>query len=249
MIKESCGWKELGLRRVAIGAAAAALSLLVPAGCGSSSRTAIASSSTQTGGPLRQAGALHISGSDGRTIVVGFRLGPLLYSDEGTPPKSALKACGAESPEVLRQMVFSKGVMTATFTKGRSITDYRLAPLEFVSGNPWHGRTAIWGGGSWQCSESFETVLKRKQPQVFPFWVLSQGLGPGQSRMPRADLDTWRFTEFPVLPDSAFRATGPGAAACSVAGHSEQRLALYARAPFKSVGPGDRRMTCRPPGS
>lgn len=220
--------------------------LIAIAGCGSSSDSVSQSSQGESGGPLKNVGTLKISGSDGRTIAVNFQLGPLLYSDEGAPPVAVLKACGASSAEALRRTVFSKGKMTVTFVKGPSITDYRLSPSEIVTGDGWKGETAIQVGKSWFCQESNETLLKRKQPQTYQFWVLSQVLSGGERQVPKSELDTWHFGEFPVLPDSVFHATGPGASVCSAAGHSEEHVMLYAHPPFKISGSTGRSMICRP---
>lgn len=191
-------------------------------------------------------GTLKISGSDGRTIAVNFQLGPLLSSDEGTPPTAVLKACGASSAEALRRTVFSKGKETVTFIKGPSITDYRLSPPEFVTGDGWSGETAIQIGKGWQCQETGEILLKRKQPHTYRFWVLSQVLRDGEQQVPKSELDSWRFGEFPVLPDSVFHATGPGASVCSAEGHDREHVMLYARPPFKISGPTGKPMVCRP---
>lgn len=221
--------------------------LIAIAGCGSSSDSASPSSHDEPGGPLENVGTLKISGSDGRTIAVHFQLGPLLYSDEGTPPEAALKACGASSAEALRRTVFSKGKMAVALVKGPSITDYRLSPSELVTGEGWNGETAIQVGKSWKCQETGETLLKKKQqPQTFRFWVLSRVLSGGQRQVPKSELDTWRFGEFPVLPDSVFHATGPGASACSAEGRDREHLMLYARPPFKIPGPTGEPMICRP---
>jgi hypothetical protein len=220
--------------------------LIAIAGCGGSSDSVSQPSHDETGGPLKNVGTLKISGSDGRTIAVNFQLGPLLYSDEGRPPEAVLKACGASSAEALRKTVFSKGKVTVTFVKGPSITDYRLPPFEFVTGDGWNGETAIQVGKSWQCQETNETLLKRKQPQTYRFWVLSQVLSGGKRQVPKSELDTWRFGEFPVLPNSVFHATGPGASVCSAEGHDREHVMLYARPPFKISGPTGGPMTCRP---
>lgn len=221
--------------------------LVAIAGCGSSSDSTLSSSHGKSGGPLKNVGTLKISGSDGRTIAVNFQLGPLLYSDEGTAPEGALKACGASSPKALRETVFSKGKMTVALVKGPSITDYRLSPAEFVAGDGWSGVTAIQVGKAWTCAETGEVLLKRKQqPQTFPFWVLSQVLSGGERQVPKSELNTWRFGEFPVLPDSVFHATGPGASACPAEGHNEEHLMLYARPPFKVSGPAGEPLICRP---
>jgi hypothetical protein len=220
--------------------------LVVIAGCGSSSDSTSSSSHGESGGPLKNVGTLRISGSDGRTIAVNFQLGPLLYSDEGTPPKAVLKACGASSAAAVRKTVFSKGKMTVDLVKGPSITDYRLSPTEFVTGDGWNGETAIQVGTSWKCEETGEVLLKRKQqPQTFRFWVLSQVLSGGQRHVPKSELDTWRFGEFPVLPDSVFHATGPGASVCPAEGHDREHVMLYGRPPFKISGPTGGPMVCR----
>jgi hypothetical protein len=216
------------------------------AGCGGSSDGTTSSSHGESGGPLKNVGTLKISGSDGRTIAVNFQLGPLLYSDEGTPPKAVLKACGASSAEALRRTVFSKGKMTVTFVKGPSITDYRLSPFEIVAGDGWKGVTAIQVGKSWLCQETNETLLKKQQPQISRFWVLSQVLGGGERQVPKSELDTWRFGEFPVLPNSVFHATGPGASVCSAEGQNKEHVMLYARPPFKISDPTGKPMVCRP---
>jgi hypothetical protein len=221
--------------------------LVAIAGCGSSSDSTSSSSRGESGGPLKNVGTLKISGSDGRTIAVNFQLGPLLYSDEGTPPEAALKACGASSAEALRKTVFSMGKMTVTLVKGPSITDYRLSPAEFVTGDGWNGATAIQVGKSWKCQETGETLLKKRhQPHTFRFWVLSRVLSGGERQVPKSELDTWRFGEFPVLPDSVFHATGPGASVCSTEGHANEHVMLYARPPFKISGPTGGPMICRP---
>jgi hypothetical protein len=137
--------------------------------------------------------------------------------------------------------------MTVTLVKGPSITDYRLSPAEFVTGDGWNGAAAIQVGKSWKCQETGETLLKKKhQPQTFRFWVLSQVLSGGERQVPKSELDTWHFGEFPVLPDSVFHATGPGASVCSAAGHNEEHVMLYARPPFKISGSTGGAMICRP---
>lgn len=232
--------------RVVVTVVAMIACLIAIAGCGGSSDSASLSSHDEPGGLLKNVGTLKISGSDGRTIAVNFQLGPLLYSDEGTPPQAVLKACGASAAEALRKTVFSKGKMTVTFLKGPSITDYRLAPTEMVTGSGWNGVTAIQVGKNWLCQETNETLLKRKQPQTYRFWVLSQVLSNGEQQVPKPQLDSWHFGEFPVLPGSAFHATGPGASACPAEGHEREHVMLYAHPPFKIPGPTGKPMICRP---
>lgn len=232
--------------RAAVTVMAMTVSLIAIAGCGGSSDSASLSSHGESGGPLANVGTLKISGSDGRTIAVNFQLGPLLYSDEGTPPQAVLKACGASSAEALRRTVYSKGKMTVTLVKGPSITDYPLSPPELVTGDAWNGETAIQAGKGWLCQETAETLLKKQQPQTYRFWVLSQVLSGGEQRVPKSELNTWRFGEFPVLPDSVFHVTGPGASVCAAEGNDREHVMLYARPPFKISGPTGEPMVCRP---
>lgn len=228
-------------------AALAAICLVAISGCGGSADSVSLSSHDDLGGPLKNVGTLKISGSDGRTIAVRFQLGPLLYRDEGTPPQAVLKACGV-SDGALRRTVFSKGRMTVTFLKGPSITDYRLSSSELVTGAGWEGETAIQIGKNWVCQETVETLLKRKQPQAYRFWTFSQVLSGNEQQVPKSVLATWHFGEFRVLPDSIFRASGPGASVCSGEGHTSEHLMLYAQPPFKTSGPAGQ-MICRPPES
>lgn len=220
--------------------------LIAIAGCGSSTDSTSLASHEEPDGPLKNVGTLKISGSDGRTIAVNFHLGPLLYRNEGAPPQAVLKACGVDSPEALRGIVFSKGKMTVTMVKGRSITDYRLSPAGLVTGDTWHGMSAIYAGGTWRCDVGPETVLHRNKPQTFSFWILSQVLIEGERRVPKTTLSSWRFGQFPVLPDSAFRAVGPGATVCLVADHEREHLMLYGRKPFRISGITGPPVSCRP---
>jgi hypothetical protein len=196
-------------------------------GCGGSSDSTSLASQSARGGPLSRVGALTASGSEGRVVSAAYRLGPLLYSKEGSPPQAVLKACGVD-PSALANTVFSRGEITATFVEGPTIADFRFSPHESVDGQSYRGVTAFDVSGNWLCGGEFETILKRGAPKSFRFWIVSEVLSDAEPEVSKANLNTWHFVLIPVLAHPTFRATGAGAANCDYRGDDDM-LMLYAR--------------------
>jgi hypothetical protein len=185
------------------------------------------------GGPLKKVGTITASDGEGTTFRERFKLGPLLYRQEGTPPEAVLEACGANYASTIGQTVFSRGVVTISYSEGSLTELVPIVPNETVSGEGYLGITAYKVEGIWQCQDTFSLSFEPEESKTFPIWVLSQVLSNAEPEVSEAALNSWRFTPLESTPYPLVSTSGPGAARCPSDTGEEDTLRLYARPPFK----------------
>ena len=93
--------------------------------------------------PLANVGTLTASDGEGTSFAESFRLGPLLYSSEGTPPSVVLDACGANYSTTIDQAVYSRGEVAISYREGGLATTVPIVPNETVNGDGYLGVTAF----------------------------------------------------------------------------------------------------------
>lgn len=206
-----------------------------------------AAAEESVGLPLTDVGTLTASDEEGTTFTARYKLGPLLYSQEGTPSETVLDACGANYTTTIQETVFSRGEVTITYQEGSLATTLPLVPTETVSGEAYGGITAFQVDGQWQCGlEAIVLSFEPGETKRLPIWILSQVLNNAEPEVSEAALTTWRFTppEFTTYP--VVSASGPGAARCPSETGEEDMLMLYARPPFEGLNAYGNPVMCRP---
>jgi hypothetical protein len=195
------------------------------------------------GGPLADVGTITESDGEGTTFSDRYRVGPLMYSEEVTPPEEVLEACNLNYPTELATSVFAHGEVTLTYQEGTLPTEVSLGSVtgpvvqevyngEVESGNL-NNLTAFRISGEWSCtSTSLGIEFQQGESQTLPFWVIvPRVLSNAQPRIPASVFNTWYFEAIgPYLGSRTVKTSGPGAALCEGAyGVEEHLLFLYNR--------------------
>jgi len=208
-------------------------------------------------------GTIEQSGPDG-ALSTRYLLGPIIYGPHLGPPEAALEACNrrfaeegigedyADPNRTKKQTAYSPGRMLVTYRHGTLPVPLSIDPDAIVqSSRQWSGITSVRVGGTWHCAEGpVETTLQPGHTAAYDFWVLSDVLSHGRTRVPHYVADSWQFEPEGIGADlvgeaSTVRTSGPGSARCN----REEILRLYARLPFKVQSefgaPGDT-VACTP---
>lgn len=194
-------------------------------------------SESEPGGPLANVGTITESDGEGTTFSDRYRVGPLTYSNESTPPEEVLEACNRNYPNELATSVFARGEVTLTYQEGTLPTEVNIGGevQEVYNGAPESGQldnaVAVQVDGQWLCTTAIE--FQQGESQTLPIWVIvSRVLSNAQPRVPASVFNTWYF-EFigpPFPPDRSVKTSGPGAGLCKEAyGVEEHLLFLYNR--------------------
>lgn len=203
-------------------------------------------SQAESGGPLTSVGTITGSPEKGTTFSDDYRVGPLLYSKEGSPPEEVLDACNVNNSTAIASSVFARGQVTITYQEGTLPTEVGVGSLERVvqevdrGEEPGEGQlpslVAFHAGGEWWCSStSFVLHFQPRESQTFPIWVIAaQVLSNAQPRVPASRLNAWYFNPIgpPLEVDGGSVITrGPGAGWCEeeTVGGKVERLFLYNR--------------------
>lgn len=201
---------------------------------------------SEPGGPLADVGT--ITGSDGKgtTFSNRYRVGPLLYSSEGTPPDEVLEACNLNYPTLVAGSVFARGQIIMTYQEGTLPTEAGLGSAETIVQEINRGEeygegelnsaVAFRAGNEWLCRTQLSFEFQPGESQTLPIWIIvPQVLSNAQPRLPASAYNKWYFSL--LGPHFATGATGPkltthgpGATSCESAyGTEEQLLFLYNR--------------------
>lgn len=195
----------------------------------------------EVGGPLSSVGTMTGSDGHGTTFRDDYRLGPLLYSNEGTPPETVLNACRINDPTQIASSVFARGQVTTTYQEGSLPIAVGLVSWEeLAQGLDAEGEqlfliTAFRLDGEWRCNSETEfgaTIeFQPDESQTVPIWVIGpQVLTNAQPRVPASELNTWYFKFLgSQYGASSLTIHGPGAASCGEGLGEEERLLLYNR--------------------
>jgi hypothetical protein len=184
----------------------------------------------EVGGPLAYVGTMTESDGKGTTFRNEVSLGPLLYSEEGTPPEAVLDACNLNYSSVIASSVYARGELTATYLEGRLPLTFPLSYYEYVAGEVLT-RPAIEVDGEWMCMDENEMYLEFQsgESQTHPFWLIMPVLTNAHPRLSESLLDTMyiHFLGPPLYGWETWQKfQGPGRAECS---EDEQRLYLFDR--------------------
>ncbi|MBS1883589.1 MAG: hypothetical protein JSS97_11615 [Actinobacteria bacterium] len=185
------------------------------------------------GGPLRNVGTITAPVAAATTFSDHFLLGPLLYSDEGTPPEAVLNACRVNSPSIIARSVFARGQVTIRYAEGSLPSPLGINFMEVVRGV--NSRVALRVNGEWLCEnvEGFFLEFEPGEAKTFPLWVIALTvLSNAEPRVSKEVLDTWHFDPIGVYDaeESASRVYGPGTGRCENEYENEwYMLLLYNR--------------------
>lgn len=201
----------------------------------------MAESESEPGGPLADVGTITRSDEEGTTFSDHYRVGPILYSKEGTPPEEVLEACNVNYPTLTARSVFARGQVTITYQEGTLPTEVSLGTVgeavvqdvdngEAESGGP-VGPVAFRAGGEWLCQTSFSLEFQPGESQTLPFWIIARILSNSQPRVPASTLNAWYFNFIdPYYVNHSVIIHGPGTGWCTEGPWGkEQRLFLYNR--------------------
>jgi hypothetical protein len=173
---------------------------------------------------------------EGTTVRNKFRLGPLLYSDEETPPEAALSSCLLSGSAAIASSVFAKGELQIEYLDGTLPIQIYLSN-ELVQAEGLQGTLAAQEiDGEWLCAiEDVYGVYYELEPgetQSIPFWVVAPGvLSNAQPKLPGSVEDAWYFDFVgPVGNQTELTFRGPGAVFCDEEFAEEWRLMLFNRA-------------------
>jgi hypothetical protein len=188
----------------------------------------------EVGGPLKSVGTITASVAPATVFRDHFLLGPLLYSDKGTPPEAVLNACGINDPSLIARSVFARGQVTIKYEEGSLPTPLGINFSEVVRGSI-NGRVALRIDGNWQCGNEPAVSLEFEpgESKSFPLWVIAiEAVSNAQPRVPKEALDTWHFDPIGVYDaeDSESEISGPGTGQCENEFEEERyMLLLYNR--------------------
>ena len=201
----------------------------------------MAESGSEPGGPLADVGTITRSDEEGTTFSDHYRVGPIIYSKEGTPPEEVLEACNVNYPTLTARSVFASGQVTITYQEGTLPTEVSLGTVgeavvqdvdngEAESGGP-VGPVAFRAGGEWLCQTSFSLEFQPGESQTLPFWIIARILSNSQPRVPASTLNAWYFNFIdPYYVNHSVIIHGPGTGWCTEGPWGkEQRLFLYNR--------------------
>jgi predicted small secreted protein len=153
-----------------------------------------------------------------------FKLGSLLYSQEGTPPQPVLDACPfLDSPPIIAASVYARGSIDFTYTKGTlpAAINVGFAEDPIEGDNYANGFLAFDVDGSWVCNSEIGPLGIEFQPgekEHVPIWFIGYALlSNGQPEIPASVYNSWHFNfiggyygnsaEEPAI-------VGPGAGRC-----------------------------------
>jgi hypothetical protein len=221
-------------------AALLALSALAASGCGGSSGNELELGTVKArptekqapapepeveppvGFPLEEVGTMTGQIAEATYFKERFKLGPLLYSDEGTPPQAALEACRyVDSPAVIAASVYARGTIDFTYTEGTlpAVLSFGFAeqPVkgEHIEGG---GLLSYDVNGSWICNSETESAgleFEPSQTQHVPFWFIGYDvLSNGQPKLSPSIYNTWYFEFIGQTYGEDPQVRGPGAGRC-----------------------------------
>lgn len=177
---------------------------------------------------------------EGTTVRNTFRLGPLLYPDEGTPPEAALSACLISGSAAISSSVFAEGELEIEYVEGTLPIPIYLSNELIQAGGLQATLAAQEIDGEWLCA--IEDVLgtyyevEPGETRTIPFWVVAPGvLSNAEPELSEETKNSWYF-EFvgPVGNQTELTIQGPGAVFCEEEFDEEERLMLYNRATSSS---------------
>jgi len=173
---------------------------------------------------------------EGTTVRNTFRLGPLLYSDEETPPEDALSSCLISGSAAIASSVFAQGELQIDYVDGTLPIQIYLSN-ELIQAEGLQATLAAQEiDGEWLCA--IEDVLgtyyelEPGETQTIPFWVVAPGvLSNAQPELSEGVKNAWYFDFVgPVGNQTELTIKGPGAVFCEEEFDEEERLMLFNRA-------------------
>lgn len=183
----------------------------------------------EPGGPLEDVGTIAISGG-GTAFRDHFKIGPLIYPDEGMPPEEVLEACNLDYQGTLEKSAFARGEISVSYVKGSFSELMGLGAENTVAGDAME-IVAFQLNGKWLCrQEELASTTYEIQPGetwVMPIWFIAQEvLNNAQPRVSAEVRNSWHFQFVgPNIGYGTWKYSGPGAGEC--AGYEE--LYLYNR--------------------
>jgi len=173
---------------------------------------------------------------EGTAVRNTYRLGPLLYPDEGTPPEAALSACLISGSAAISSSVFAEGELEIEYTEGTLPIPIYLSN-ELIQTEGLQATLAAQEiDGEWLCAiEDVLGVYLELEPgetHTISFWVVDPGvLSNAQPELPDEVKNSWYFDFVgPIGNQTELTIQGPGAVFCEEEFDQEERLMLYNRA-------------------
>ena len=184
----------------------------------------------EPGGPLAYVGTIAIS-NKGTAFVDRYKIGPLIYPDEGMPPEEVLEACNLSYPSVLDKSVFARGEISVSYTEG-SFSELMGIDAENTVQDHGPGMevVAYQKDGEWLCRqeelESTSYEIRPGETWDLPIWFIAEeALSNAEPRVSTETENGWNFRFIGPNMYGDWRYSGPGAGEC--AGYEE--LYLYNR--------------------
>lgn len=172
---------------------------------------------------------------EGTTVRNTYRLGPLLYPDEATPPEEAMSACLLGGSAAIASTVFAEGELEIEYVEGTLPIPIYLSN-ELVQAEGLQATLAAQEiDGEWMCAveEVLGTYLEMEPGEVvtIPFWVVAPGvLSNANPTLSEEVLNTWYFDFVgPVGNTTELTIEGQGAVHCEGEYEVEERLMLFNR--------------------
>ena len=189
------------------------------------------SGSNAGGYHLDTVGTIAISNHKGTAFVDHYKIGRLIYPDEGMPPEEVLEACNLNYQSVLEKSVFAPGEISVSYTEGSFRELMGIDAESTIQGNgPGMEVVAYQKDGQWLCrQEELASTSYEIQPGEtwnLPIWFISEeALSNTEPRVSEETKDEWHFRFVGPNMYGTWKYSGPGAGECG--GYEE--LYLYNR--------------------
>lgn len=180
-----------------------------------------------------EVGTISVSNGRGTGFVDHYKIGPLIYSQQETPPKEVLEACNLDYQSQIAKAVFARGQVSVDYSVGSLPEQISLAPAVMASepSVSLQSVVAFRINGEWECRQE-EMGTYEVQPhevRTYPIWFIAEEvLTNEQPRISTETRNSWYFPFIgpPLLQEQGkTKMTGPGAGRCE----STERLYLYNR--------------------
>lgn len=189
------------------------------------------SAEEEPGGPVADVGTISVSDGEGTAFRNHFKIGPLIYPDEGMPPDEVLEACNLQYQGILEKSVFARGEISVSYTEG-SFPEYLGIDAEgIVQGTGAAADVVAYQrNGEWLCrQEELASTSYEIQPGetwTMPIWYIAEDiLNNAQPRVSPEVKNGWQFKFIGPAMAGTWKYSGAGAGEC--AGYDE--LYLYNR--------------------
>jgi len=195
--------------------------------------TPATSSEEELGGPLTDVGTISVS-NNSTAFRDHFKIGPLVYPNEGTPPEEVLEACNLQYQGVVEKSAFARGEMSVSYAEGSFPEFFGIETEGIVQGTGAGANVVAYElNGEWLCRqeelESTSYEIQHGETWNMPIWFIAEDiLNNAQPRVLTEVKNDWHFKYVGPNMTGTWKYNGPGAGEC--AGYEE--LYLYNRSGY-----------------